>query len=126
GHAQRESRHDVEHHRRSVVVVAEDDDVGLFALLEALHPFVTVENRLPVFLLRAPLVERGADGGNVAGGNAGGNAGHQLPSLIERFPSIGRPPARIIAAYSSAVIPVIEPTAFCVDQPSVLDSLTRK
>src|SRR5690606_26502252 len=109
-----------------VVVVAEDDDVRLFALLEALHPLVTVENRLPVFLLRSPLVERGADGGNVAGGNAGCSAGHQLPSLIDGLASIGPPPARIIAAYSSAVIPVIEPTAFWVDQPSVLDSLTRK
>ena len=39
---------------------------------------------------------------------------------------MGRPPARIIAAYSSGVMPVIEPTAFCVLQPSVFDSFTRK
>jgi hypothetical protein len=45
---------------------------------------------------------------------------------MERLPSGERPPARIIAAYSSGVMLVIELTAFCVVQPSVLDSLTRK
>ena len=30
GHAERERRHDVEHHRAGMVVVAQDDDVGLF------------------------------------------------------------------------------------------------
>src|SRR5690606_39325694 len=64
------------------------------SLHDALPIFVAVEDRLPVLLLRASMIERGADGGNVAGRDAGGNAGHQLPSLIERFPSMGRPPAR--------------------------------
>src|SRR5690606_18687265 len=111
---------------RGVIVVAEDHDVGLFLLLEALHPLVAVEDRFPVFLLGSAVIECGADRGDVAGGDASGDASHQFFPLIERLPSMGRPPARIIAAYSSAVMPVIEPTAFCVDHPSVFDSLTRK
>jgi hypothetical protein len=109
-----------------VVVVAQDDDVGLLGLLERLDPFVGVEDRLPIRLLGAALVERGADRGDVAGGDPRGDPSHQLLPLIERLPSIERPPARIIAAYSSGVIPVIEPTARCALQPSVFDSLTRK
>ena len=101
-------------------------DVGLLVLLEFLDPVVGVEDRLPVLVLVAALVERGADRRHVAGGDAGGDARHYFLPLMLRWPSGERPPARIIAAYSSGVMPVIELTAFWVVQPSVFESLTRK
>jgi hypothetical protein len=61
----------------------------------------------------------------VAGGDARRDPRHQPWSRFDLCPSGERPPARIIAAYSSGVIPVIDPTAFCALQPSVFDSLTR-
>ena len=58
--------------------------------------------------------------------DAGGDPRHYFFPRMDRWPSGERPPARIIAAYSSGVMSVIELTAFCVVQPSVLLSLTRK
>ena len=126
GMAERESRHDIEHERAGVIVVAQDDHVRILALLEILDPVVGVEDGLPVFVPVAALVERRADGRDVAGRDPRGDPRHQFLPRIERCPSGERPPARIIAAYSSGVIVVIELTAFWVVQPSVFDSLTRK
>jgi hypothetical protein len=125
GHAEREGRHDVEHHRAGVVVVAQDDHVGVFAPLELLDPLVGVEHRLPVLVLVAPLVERRADRRDVAGGDA--RVIRATTSCPGSSVAFGRaPPARIIAAYSSGVMSVIELTAFWWSSRRCCDSLTRK
>jgi hypothetical protein len=59
-----------------VIVVAEDDDIGILASLELLDPFEAIENRLPVRFLRAALIEGRADGGHMAARDAGRDACH--------------------------------------------------
>jgi hypothetical protein len=74
--AERERRHHIQHQAGGVIVIAQDDDVGLFLKLPLFHPLVAGEHRLPIFLVRLAHVEGGADGGNVAGRHAGSDASH--------------------------------------------------
>ena len=59
-----------------MIVVDEEDHVGLVRLLPLLGEVVAGEHRLPVVLLRLAEVEGGADGGDVRGVERGGDAGH--------------------------------------------------
>src|SRR5690606_24982681 len=129
GAAYREGRDDVHVERAGVVVVDQDHHVGhvLGPGDPLLDRLVAAEHRAPVVVAGLAGLDRRTQRGDVARSDAGGNAGHdQRPSLIERTPSGERPPLSIISAYSSWVIPVIEPAANWKLFLSVEKSLDRK
>ena len=76
GATQGKGGHDVERERRGVVVVNENDDVGLLLRNPFSGPFIACENRRPVRVRRSAAVECGADRRHMARANACGNPGH--------------------------------------------------
>ena len=92
----REGRDDLQVEGRGVVVIDQDDDIGLLHLLPGPGPFIAREDRAEIIVLVLALVRCHAEQGDMARRQAGGDAGHQRLSLIERLPSGERPPAIII------------------------------
>src|SRR5664280_1432912 len=112
---------------RGVIVIDEHDDVRPVFGKTHVGPFVSGEDRAPVVVAGLAEVQSRADRRNVAGGNASSDARHgSFPSLIERTPMGERPPATIIAVYSSTVMPVIDAAACTKLLPSVAKILARK
>src|SRR5688572_31379391 len=75
-YAEGERRIVVEEEGGGMVVEAEEEDIGLFLLQPARHPFIALEQRLPVRVVLLSPVERHRDGGNVRGADAADDSCH--------------------------------------------------
>ena len=79
--------------------------------------------------MRLAEVDGRADGRHVRRGDACGDPGHGATcsvSAMLRLPFAGRPPATIIALYSSSGTPVIFEARFWNEKPSVAPIFARK
>jgi hypothetical protein len=76
GAADREGRDEGHVERRGVVVIDQDHDIGFGVALIGARKLVAGEDRLPIGLVRLPVVHRRADRGDVARRDACGDAGH--------------------------------------------------
>ena len=129
--ADRKGRDHVQTESCCMVVVDQEDHVGSVVGHPLLGDLVAFEQRLPVSLVVFPQVKRCAYRGDMRGEDAGGDLGHQLlctflVSPTYRLPSTERPPASIIAAYSSCVMPVMLAAMYWKLLPSVAPILARK
>ena len=77
----RESGDHLEAEGGGVIVINDEDHVGLVGLHPLLVEVVAGENRLPVIFLGFAKVEGGADGGDVRSVKRGGDAGHVQASF---------------------------------------------
>ena len=128
GAADGERRDHFERERRSVIVVDQHDDVRHVVGDPALAELVALEHRLPVRLRGLAEVDRGADGRDVRGCDACGDPVPSSLALVRcgAVAFAGRPPATIIALYSSSATPVIFDARFWNEKPSVAPIFARK
>ena len=91
--AEREVRVVIEEERGDVVVVDEEQDVGLLLGQPLLHRLVAGEDGRPHRVLLLVRIEREADGGGVRGGDAADDRGHGLLRRRRRPEYAAVPPA---------------------------------